>query len=263
MALTAAILEDGIRTIFAERGQFLTSAEIARAVWKALDDLNIRLKYLKDTTTITGSGYITSWGTSPKRYEPPDDFLIPDEVNGVIQAGLRRLGMNEQKFYSYQSRAITDSQTLTGNDFFEQDVNGLIFHYTVDFIVKSELDASPARNGRLVWFEPNLENTDTVTLWYLVKHPNPATKIYLPDEYENLCIYDAAKFLALKYKNANRGAAEIVPMMDTAFKNELSVIEQHIKDKVPDERLRVMGPRELGMYSSHVRGSRYDYLDEY
>lgn len=269
---TIGFLRTGVRTFYSERtdGQFLVNAtEVDRAIWNALNFLNMDLKYLKSLATIDGAAYdaVTNptgylpapWTTSPKRHPAPADFMIPDIDNGVIQAGLRRQGMQEYEYYKYQPRAINRNlfdQTVSGEDFFELSTVGLIFHYTVDFIFKSEVDAS--RSGRLLWYEPNLADDEECQVFYLATHPDPtAGTIYLPQDYEQACIFKAAEYLAPKFMNANRGAPDALYIARDAFKGEMDIIRRHNEDKVPDESFRAKSPRELGSYNSQNYDKRH------
>lgn len=268
--LVFADVATSIRTKLAERtdGQFINdltgAAEVQDVMQEALNQLNNKLRFLRDTTTIDGTSYIASWGSNPFMYELPSTFHAIDELSGIVQNGIHRLEASERQYATLQAAHIAPvdtPHTVSTEDFFEIDFSGVIFHYFTRWVLKSEIDNS--RSGYLCYFDPQL-GTGTVSFNFIARHPDPNVQIYLPEQFKSLLVHTACKLLSPKFVNAGRASPEM-PRFFAALANEdMAIAEEYFNQK--PRKSRILGPRDRGMYGSArgratAGGRRYDQTE--
>jgi len=157
-----------------------TVPAIIRWLNYTLDDCTWKTGFEKKKATAVGTDYIVALGTTPRYFELPSDFVGLDKNSGILVNGLRRLPTSAGEVDLFQQKGIAKNDldsddTLYIDDYFSESYTGLILHYAIDFVYKDEIDATPARSGKLIWFTPDLADTDAVTYQYYVLADQYAT----------------------------------------------------------------------------------------
>ena len=172
------ILEEAASRLWDPFKRRYTSADMIRWLNYTLDDCSWKTGFEKKKESVLGSTYIAALGTTPRYFELPDDFIGLDKNSGILINGLRRLPTSTGEVDLFQQKGIAENDlnsddTLYIDDYFSESYTGLILHYAIDFVYKDEIDATPARSGKLIWFTPDLVDTDTIVYQYYI----------LPDQY--------------------------------------------------------------------------------
>lgn len=254
-------------------GRFFEDDEIVQWVNEALRDMSTDLRCFKKSTTILGSAYIGSPASGDTyRYELPTDFLWLDKSRGIKINGLRVKGATQQEIDAMQEKDLagaTNNEIIYAEDYYTEVYTDLTFCYTVDYIMLDEIDAG--RSGKVGFFLPNPQATDSIVIYYIAKHPTLSSDtdtVYIDQQFEPLVIASAA------YKGASKmNAAGFVPMtfVDLMFKeydyynNKAKTYYTEAK-KQPDRRPKIKtGKQVFGLYNSVGRNryNRYRYNSEY
>src|SRR3990167_645813 len=260
MAVLGSLLQfsdiaTSIRTQLAERtdGQFISNtagaAEVQDVVQEALNQLNNELKFLRDKVTISGASYIASWGSSPKMYTLPDTFHAVDHLVGILENGIHRLEASERQYARLQEPSVAptnSSHTVSTEDFFSISFSGLIFHYFTRWVIKSEIDNG--RSGYLCYFDPQLGGTDSVDVFFIARHPDPTSAIYLPYQFKYLLVHKACALIAPKFINAGRASLGMLTYFENLVAQDMIETRKYFNQKPRNSR--ILGPKEAGMYNS-------------
>ena len=267
--MTRAEIRTEVRTRISEPvvDRFILETEINSWINIELHTLSRGLKFLKIWKTFLGNTHVASLGTSPRYFDLPNDYLIADRNAPLLINGIRRLPTTDRELYDFQEKAVyeSDSDSIEPNDYFDLSYTGLIFHYGIDYIFKDEMDASPARTGKLCWFDPNPTDTDSIKLKYAALHPDvtadtpPAagSKIYLGKHIHELVVYGCCKRAAQKFVSAGYvQGAEMLITFEALYKEKYAEAEDYYDDtqKIPDKHFVIKTAKQLyGMYNSRAR----------
>lgn len=261
--LTTIITESASR-LWDPLKQRYKEADIIRWLNYTLDDCAGKLGFEKKKATVLGSTYVAALGTTPRYFELPSDFLGLDRNAGIRINGLRRLAATDAEVDLYQQKEIASSDldsddTIYIDDYFSESYTGLILHYALDFVYKDEIDAS--RSGKLMWFTPDVVDTDSIVYQYYV----------LPDQYAsgssnqaNLVRHTSEVLvLGIIYRAMQKafyGGAVNKDRLDVAkgiYDEKMAEVAAYYADanKVPDKQYRIKtGKQAFNLYNSS-RGS--------
>lgn len=260
MAMTRDVIVRKVRAYAGEPDdlRFIeNNPEVNDWIDDSLKSLSRKLKFIKDTTTFLGSAYTASLGTSPRYYQLSSDMVSIDKNRGVEINGLRRWPTTEREFDGFQNIAQAEySDTLIYvSDYNFENLNGIQNHYEVDYVWTDEIDGS--RSGKLISFDPNPADTDTIIISYIKVHPaltSDASTIYLPDTFYDLICFDVLRRIFMKVVSSGdpRGA-EPYMLYDGKYEKELMEAKEYFTDisKTPDKKPRIKTARQkFNMYNS-------------
>jgi len=260
MAMTRTVIIRKVRAYAGEPDdlRFIeNNPEINDWIDDSLQSLSRKLKFIKDTFSFLGSTYIASLGTSPRYYQLPSNLICLDKNRGIEINGFRRWPTTEREFDGFQNIAQSDysDTVIYVSDYNFENPNGIQNHYAVDYVWPDEIDN--ARSGKLISFDPNPGDTDTIVGSYIMEHPvlaSDAATIYLPDTFYDLICFDVLRRLFMKVVSSGdpRGEAPLM-MYDGKYEKELMEAKEYFTDisKTPDKKPRIKTARQkFGMYNS-------------
>lgn len=255
--ITYASVLSSVRTQLIEQtaGRFLEDSEIKDWMQEALNIINRKVMFLKQRATIAGTASIETGEQGQKIFGLPSDFLSIDPEDGISISGIYRKKATAAQYRLLQAKAVGDPNsggTVSTSDFFSLAYEGVILNFFTKGLWKDEIDAG--RSGWTVYFDPDINTTDTVTYWYACQHPDPSTDdIYIQKDFKMLVVWKTCEVGAMKFINAGRASTAMLEAFSALAEREMEDALLYYKNQLT-EPPRILSPKDLGLYCSMTRG---------
>lgn len=224
-----------------------TQADIIRWLNFTLDDVATQCRLQKKQATVNGSGYVTAAGTAPRYFALPSDFLglVGDRslmVNGSIR----------------EPMSAKDSEGVAQEtDYFYQDYSGIVFNYAIDREV-TYLSTAPSTytTGGLMWFYPEVEDSDVITYWYTAlptqfSASDTTATSNIARNVSEVLVHGAVYRAMQKAFFAGAVSRDKLEVSSQLYERALTAVEDfYLDEKRSQGKPRIRTAQHFGMYNS-------------